>query len=54
MSKTKTYNVKRPIPKPKSFKCNICGATYSNENFDITNEKDCAICDNRDCAQKIS
>jgi len=43
------YNLKRPIPPFKSFRCNICGQHINNENFEIDDGRDCPVCDNKEC-----
>jgi len=43
----------RKVPKLQKYKCKICLQEYDNETFAVDNEKDCPVCDNRDCAVKI-
>lgn len=57
MVKRKKEVIKGFVPREvlpiRKFKCNICLREYSSENFDIANEKDCPLCDNRDCVTRI-
>jgi len=46
-------NLKRPIPKFKTYKCNCCRSTFNNENFAVDDERDCPVCDHRDCVRAI-
>ena len=61
MAKAERYQGVTVYPAPKAkapkiryqnYKCNICKAEYNNENFAVDHEKDCPVCDNRDCAIK--
>lgn len=47
------YNLKRKIPKLQKFRCNICNQEYDNQSFAVDDERDCPLCDNRDCAEKL-
>ena len=47
------YDCIREVPDLQNYKCKICKATYNNMTFHVADERDCPVCDNRDCAQKI-
>lgn len=51
--KANPYDCKRPVPDLQNYRCTICKQTFNNLTFDIQDERDCPICDNRDCVKKI-
>ena len=41
-------------PSTKEFRCNVCEQKYNTSEFEVPDERDCPLCDNKDSAKKIS
>lgn len=41
------------VPSTKNFRCKVCEQKYNNAEFEVPDERDCPLCDNRDSAKRI-
>jgi hypothetical protein len=37
----------------KEFRCAVCEQKYNDSEFEVPDERDCPLCDNRDSARRI-